>query len=112
VIEQRQSLINSIVEYSSSRRLRDQDSLPPTPRAHDRTHDPHELVTMQDFFRTTTPPVSVVRNRSSSGSATSTEEKGSRSRSNSTGALQKIATMVRRGSQGLGLKATVPSFGE
>ncbi|WVQ94544.1 hypothetical protein IAU59_001623 [Kwoniella sp. CBS 9459] len=53
--ERRASYIESLVDYSSSGRLHDQDSMPPTPRRvpngeREQEQDPFELVTVQDFL--------------------------------------------------------------
>ncbi|WWC60136.1 uncharacterized protein I303_102700 [Kwoniella dejecticola CBS 10117] len=105
--DRKASLIENLIEYSSSGRLHDQDSLPPTPRYGingEKVEDPFELVTVQDFLASTGPD----RRRSLGGDALfeSVNGEGSvgmgRSRSNS-----KIAGMMRRGSGqiNLGLKA-------
>ena len=108
-LAKRDALIDSVVAYSSSGRLRDQDSAPPTPKLNGRMRgDPSELVTMQDFFRSAPAPdseaggSSPMRNRSNSLplEPVSTGE-GSRNGS----FRQKFAGMVRRSSLGLALIA-------
>lgn len=118
--ERRTQLIESLVNFSSSGRLTDQDSLPPTPRFKP-TGDPTELVTADHFIRTMPPPNSPPRNgngngnalandameRQRSGSVGGGDDKGSAVGS---GTFRKIKGLVRRGSIGLGLKVG-PSYG-
>lgn len=76
--------------------MRDQDSLPPTPKAHtDAVEDPLELVTVQDFF---------MSRRGSEGTIKSVLIDDVEPKKSST-AFKKIAGMFRWSSLGLGLKA-------
>lgn len=106
VQEHRQQLIDSLMRFSSSGRMADQDSAPPTPRQRSGTgvQDPHELVTMEKFFEDapeTSEEMSVKRPSRRPVSAGADYEK-------KMGTFGKIKGMMRRGSLGLGLglKAT------
>lgn len=108
IATKRQSLINDIVSYSSSGRMHDQDSLPPTPRntSHPTTlGDPREMVTVEDFFRSEPPPTT---ERRSASDAELTPSENGESRFAS---MRRLKGLVRRKSLGLGLKAS-PSMSE
>lgn len=92
----RESFLNSVMQASTSGRLRNQDSLPPTPKVHiDGLEDPLELITMQDFFKS---------RRGSEGAVRTLFLDDGEAKKSPT-AFRKIAGIVRRGSLGLGLKA-------
>lgn len=101
----RTQLIESLVNFSSSGRYTDQDSNPPTPRVA-KQGDPHELVTVGDFIRTSP---TLPQGEHASGSA-GVARVGDVEKKEKGGTLRKIKGMVRRGSLGLGLKG--PSYGE
>lgn len=93
----RQSLVDSLVNFSSSGRMADQDSRPPTPRHRSfQGQDPHELVTMENFFKDG-PQIPDARDgRGRSPSGTAEEEK-------KMGTFGKLRGMMRRRSLALGL---------
>ncbi|WWC87693.1 uncharacterized protein L201_002585 [Kwoniella dendrophila CBS 6074] len=115
------SLIEDIMDYSTSGRLKNQDFILPTPRNGpngEKIEDPLELVTVQDFLSSQNPS----RRESVIGDALHGEssEGMARSRSNSVGgsgkkstsgrntptAFKKVAGMLRRGSGPQGLKSS------
>ncbi|WVF67080.1 hypothetical protein IAT40_001825 [Kwoniella sp. CBS 6097] len=110
--ERRASYIETLMDYSSSGRLHDQDSLPPTPRRGingEKEENPFELVTVQDFLASggpgrrgslTADKVMRAPSASGNGNDSSGDSTLSRSRSNS-----KLTGMMRRGSGHLSLKA-------
>ncbi|EIW69056.1 hypothetical protein TREMEDRAFT_62784 [Tremella mesenterica DSM 1558] len=97
---QREQLVDDIIRYSSSGRLVDQRSLPPTPRA-DKA-DPMEVVSVKDFLLTKPSSSKLSERRKSVGGET-----GGRSRSNSSeegrNGFAKFKSIVRRSSLSLGL---------
>ncbi|ODO09423.1 hypothetical protein I350_03023 [Cryptococcus amylolentus CBS 6273] len=109
--QKHEQLVDTLLQVGS-RRLPDQDSLPPTPRGarnEESETDPFEEVSVTDFLNSSRPP--------SPPSKSSEKEKGDkmlRERSNSEGGgksklVSKIGGAVRRGSVHLGLKSA-PSF--
>ena len=105
VLERREELVDDILRFSSSGKMLDQESLPPTPQVE--RVDPMEMVTYQEFLRS-----------KSSKPATEADDSMSRSRSSSQGQLEekngfatKFKSMVRRSSVSLGFKSNA-SFGE
>ncbi|WVQ79062.1 hypothetical protein IAT38_001155 [Cryptococcus sp. DSM 104549] len=115
--EKRTALIENLVDFGTSGRLHDQDSLPPTPRGgEERKEDPFELISVQDFLASA--PGSGKTGSNVGESEVGVKGEGMvRERSNSAplgedgvgkkgSKLQKIAGMVRRGSVHLGLKAS------
>ncbi|WVW79954.1 hypothetical protein I302_101927 [Kwoniella bestiolae CBS 10118] len=128
--DRRASLIETLTDYSTSGRLHDQDSLPPTPRHGingERVENPFELVTVQDFLmsggpdrrrslggdallRSSSGDGSVEMGRSRSNSVPLEDGLGKKSAStsgrNTPTAFKKFAGLVRRGSVQLGLKAS------
>ncbi|WRT65524.1 uncharacterized protein IL334_002469 [Kwoniella shivajii] len=120
--ERRASLMESIMDYSSSGRMHDQDSAPPTPRrgsSGEKEEDPLEMVTVQDFLATAGPnrqrSVGVsgeenILQARSQFNPVSVEVDGKKSSSNSgrttPTAFKKIAGLMRRGSGHLSLKPT------
>ncbi|WWC68796.1 uncharacterized protein I206_102731 [Kwoniella pini CBS 10737] len=126
--DRKASLIENLMEYSTSGRLHDQDSLPPTPRHGnngEKIEDPLELVTVQDFLAGGGPDRSRSLGRDTFRENTNGNAEGSssmaRSRSNSVPldegimskksisgrstptTFKKIAGMMRRGSGQLNL---------
>jgi hypothetical protein len=105
--ERREVLLDHLVAYSSSGRMKGQDSQPPTPRLVD---DPAELVTANDFF-TGSKRNSLLRSTSTGSGknqelldVVGAEEK--KSSSVGSGTLRKVAGYMRKKSTiGLGLKA-------
>lgn len=92
--KQREKFIGSLVELSSAGRLHDQDSLPPTPKA-EFTHDPMELVTVQDFFKDRRRSVPELKGDQRLGE----EEK-------KMNGFSRLRGLVRKSSMGLKLKPT------
>lgn len=122
--QRRQRLIDSILDFSSSGRLNDQDSAPPTPRAVRAdlaAEDSGEEVTLDEYIRTSQSGSSRMGRRDSAISLSSQKSAkgGSRSRSGSGGNLldegrkspapfKKLAGLVRKSSSGLNLRLPTP----
>jgi hypothetical protein len=100
VREPRQRLVDSLLDFSSSGRMADQDAAPPARQMGPVSGDPRELVTMQDFFKNG-HGMPISRGGSEQSTSMSGDEK-------KVGAFDKIRGMMRKQSLalGLGLKST------
>ncbi|OCF43389.1 hypothetical protein I317_02687 [Kwoniella heveanensis CBS 569] len=102
--ERRASYIESLMNYSSSGRLHDQDSMPPTPRRGingEKEEDPFEMVTVQDFLASGGP---VRRSSLAADRLGLLRNSGSSSGASTPTGLKKLTGMMRRGSGHLGIR--------
>ena len=101
--------MDNLIDYSSSGRMRDQDSKPPTAKQRNMTlENPTGLVTIQDFFTESNGPSTEADDDPSIGKMTGMASKSEEEKKQ--GTFQKIAGLVRR--SGLGLYIKSPTEGE
>lgn len=102
-MKQKDHFLRELIEQSADGRLQDQDSDAPLNTANGEgqkgAQDPHELVTMRDFFMSSTPPMvssdaTCSRSRAKSDTSQAGEQKE--------GTLSKLKGMIKRKSSGLG----------
>ncbi|ORX36313.1 HECT-like ubiquitin-conjugating enzyme-binding-domain-containing protein [Kockovaella imperatae] len=100
--DKRKQFVETLVDFSSSRRYGDQDSLPPTPKTASGIDNTSEIVTVGDFLRSSSGPKTLGRSRSQSLPIDDAETERPK-----TTMKQKLSGMIRRSSAALHLQSKI-----